>query len=393
MIFVGSHMGKSGNSSNLRNIISLGLLILVSLTVGTVLGEIALRMAANKIDFLAPQMDLDEIQGYKIAAGSAGHDEWGFRNPRVPKKADIVTIGDSQTYGDGANHKGSWPAILGRMTGKTVYNMSLGGYGPTQYSYLLQNYALQLNPEQVIIGFYCGNDFMNAFDMVYGYDYWKELRDSLFTVDSSLHDKAQEIIAANRPVQFAGLRGWLRSHSVLYRFLSIPIQTMRLGSKKGWQPDPRFTLLDDQENHMRTGFKPVFRHQQSDVNDKRIQEGARLSFILLDRMNRACRARGIKFSLVLIPTKERVFARFIEHNASLKNSSVIDQVIASDRILRERVMQYCQERGIPFADPLQAMVQAAGGEPIYHNDLNDHPSAVGYAMIAEAVNKELLKTP
>jgi lysophospholipase L1-like esterase len=376
-----------------RNFVLLGVLLVISLTAGTLLGEIILRLVADPVDFLAPRLELDDIQGYKIASGSAGHDAWGFRNPEVPQKADIVTIGDSQTYGDGANHENSWPAVLGHISGKTVYNLSLGGYGPTQYLNLLQQYALKLNPEQIIVGFYCGNDFINSYEMVYGYDYWKKERDPLFTPEASLHEKATEMIAANRHGHLGLLRDWLASHSMVYRFLSIPIQTMSQASKKKSTVDRRFTFVDDKPHNLHTGFKPLFRYQQSDLNDLRIQEGIRIAFKLLDQMNDTCKTRGIKFSLVLIPTKELVYARFIEHNKAVKNGDIIDEVIASDRILRQKVMDFCRDRGIPLADPLPRMEAAAGQEPIYHNDFNDHPSATGYALIAATVRKELLSPP
>ena len=44
--------------------------------------------------------------------------------------------------------------ILAKLSGESVYNMSLGGYGPIQYLYLLQNLAVKLRPKTVIVGFY-----------------------------------------------------------------------------------------------------------------------------------------------------------------------------------------------------------------------------------------------
>ena len=31
----------------------------------------------------------------------------------------------------------AWAKVLARLTGKNVYNLAMGGYGPNQYYYLL----------------------------------------------------------------------------------------------------------------------------------------------------------------------------------------------------------------------------------------------------------------
>src|SRR5688572_30586092 len=43
----------------------------------------------------------DERLGHRPNPDKPGHDRKGFRNPEVPAKADIIALGDSQTYGTG----------------------------------------------------------------------------------------------------------------------------------------------------------------------------------------------------------------------------------------------------------------------------------------------------
>ncbi len=52
--------------------------------------------------------------------------------------------------------------MLSRLTGKNVYNLALGGYGPNQYYYLLQTKAFGLKPATIIGGLYMGEDFDNG---------------------------------------------------------------------------------------------------------------------------------------------------------------------------------------------------------------------------------------
>ena len=60
----------------------------------------------------------------------------GFRNAAVPVAADIVTIGDSMTYGNNAVMEENWPAwMLAALQREDVkvYNMSTGGWAAVQY--------------------------------------------------------------------------------------------------------------------------------------------------------------------------------------------------------------------------------------------------------------------
>jgi len=68
------------------------------------------------------------------------HDSNGFRNDSVPKTADIVAIGDSQTYGNGVSPDEAWPRVLARLSFCRVYSMALGGYGPLQYEVLAERH-------------------------------------------------------------------------------------------------------------------------------------------------------------------------------------------------------------------------------------------------------------
>ncbi|MGH7900884.1 MAG: hypothetical protein ACRENZ_04030, partial [Thermodesulfobacteriota bacterium] len=105
------------------------IVILISLAVSLMTAEGISRIVFDPIDFLKPRRVPDEILTYRIEPGTGAHDRLGYRNKSVPDTAEIVAIGDSHTYGISARASESWPGALGRMTGKKVYNVSLGGYG------------------------------------------------------------------------------------------------------------------------------------------------------------------------------------------------------------------------------------------------------------------------
>lgn len=154
----------------------------------------------------------------RIEPNTGAHDLWGFRNKEVPQSADIVAIGDSHTYGISTKASYSWPSILQRLTGRTVYNLSLGGYGPVEYYFLLKTKALTLSPSLVVVGLYLGNDISNAYGSAYGNDYWKSLRRADFKPE-------QKIMRFKADIQTFTykLSQWLPGNSVLYRLISSSV--------------------------------------------------------------------------------------------------------------------------------------------------------------------------
>src|SRR5262249_40649062 len=123
-----------------------------SLLLSLMAAELMARAIFDPVDYLNPTLVGDDFLTYRIEGNTGGHDEWGFRNARRPEKADIVCVGDSMTYGIGARARESWPAVLAEIRGETVYNMSLGGYGPIQYFQLIRTLAVKLRPKTILVG-------------------------------------------------------------------------------------------------------------------------------------------------------------------------------------------------------------------------------------------------
>ena len=124
----------TSNPSKTKRAAFYGVMVLIIIA-SLLLSEIAARMILNPADYLTVEMVRDEVLG-AVPSPSArgGFDAWGFRNPNVPDAAEIVAIGNSLTYGNTATMINSWPYVLARLSGRTVYNMGLGGYGRTSTS-------------------------------------------------------------------------------------------------------------------------------------------------------------------------------------------------------------------------------------------------------------------
>lgn len=365
------------------------MLLVTSISISLVTGEFFLRIVLTPGDYLLASLVNDPILDHKLTPNSPGHDSWGYRNTSVPRHVDIVTIGDSQTYGVGAAASNSWPAKLNTLTDKNVYNLSLGGYGPPQYYYLLEKNALKLNPSLVLVGFYFGNDLHDAYTLVYTKDYWKNLRKPDFVV--------AEPIASRRSRPSRGrqilrpFRDWLSHHSVLYRLAITSFGNwLRVLEVNYLQwTDDNITMLENKEHNISTTFEPWIKLGALNVKDPKIQEGLRVTLELLYQMKRLCVKSGVDCAVVLIPTKESVFSRFIENKRGLKNSDIIDELLINERAVNKTIKEYLRKNEIGYIDVLPALKGAVERQTIYPQNEDGHPTKEGYQIIAEAVAEYL----
>lgn len=115
-------------------------LLIVSVTCGFLIAEAVARVfiepprghaIANKEQTQAQASLLKMISDpkllHRVAPNSPGHDVRGFRNAASPEAADVVAIGDSQTWGINVRQEETWPSVLKRVGKVSVYSMSLGG--------------------------------------------------------------------------------------------------------------------------------------------------------------------------------------------------------------------------------------------------------------------------
>ena len=350
------------------------------------------RLLLDPGDYLAPQLLPDEILKWRIEPHSAGHDAWGFRNRSVPDTADIVVVGDSQTYGINASAQNSWPMILGRLMNKNVYNMALGGFCPVQYYYLIITSAIQLNPSFVIVGFYFGNDLSGTYHMIHEYPYWNYLSktNQLKSEITSSYIQDRKLVEDKLPFHLK-LRKWLSQNSIIYRLFTYNLAEnfRHLETKYFHSADEAIVFLDDNENNIHTAFKPEIRYNAMNLEDVTIREGLEVSLELFAEMNAFCKENGIDFVVVLIPTKESVFSRYIEDKILLPHSDLLNQVMKNERKIKEIISDYFTSNYIRYIDVLQPLRNSIPAVKCYPSNWDGHPNKYGYEIIASTVKQYL----
>ena len=321
----------------------------------------------------------------------------------MPESADIVTLGDSQTYGESSPAKYSWPSILGSLTGKETYNMGVSGYGPAEYFYLFGNGALEFKPDIVVVGFYLGNDLADTYTAVYTVERWAHLRNpaSARSPEDGEETKAdgapeaEETPLEKKPFEYElkrrvyGAAGWFAENSVLYRIVTASYLGDRMREKMMLDRGEKITTLDAREYGIHTGFTPVRRLEALDLDRENIREGLALALGFFDNMNKLAEENGVRFLVVILPTKESVFGEFIEGNTALRYSGEIDRLLLNERQVSVEAESYFDEHGIPYLDLLGPLREAALREQIYPNNYSGHFNRNGNRVIAESISRRL----
>ncbi len=369
-------------------------LLTASVSASLVIAEFAARMVLNPADYLGVGMVNDDILGaVPEPSAKAGFDRWGFRNRRVPETADIVAVGDSHTFGNTATMEQSWPYVLERLTGRSVYNMGMGGYGPNQYFYLSETKALKLKPQILIWGLYMGDDFENAYSITYGLDHWAYLRHE--PVQHVNFDIWEKPLKPNWQKQ---VRIWLSRHSVIYQLVFHATLGGRLQGEAQIKnaatlyPNVATSLIVPDKNILEA-FRPKGMLSRLDQDSPAVREGMRITFVLLKQMDEICRQNHVQFLVVVIPIKETVFADYLEHSPTIPLSDIFDKLLPNDRLARERTFQFLKEANIRYVDVLPALRDAARQELYARTAADMHPSKNGYRVIAEAVSQACERLP
>ncbi len=274
--------------------------------------------------------------------GMGPNDILGFRNRSVPNVADIVTLGDSQTYGNNAILEHNWPSRLKAHishANPTIYNMSVGAWNGPQYLEMFPK-AMLFRPKVVIVAFYTGNDPLSAFVQVYGSDHFSDLR-----LDSSLETSD----APGKPK--AGDDMW-------------PVR-FRDGTSTVFTPSYRLVSNQRDDPTVKIGYE-ILKETARRIQDISVESGVPVIFCM-------------------IPTKELVYERRVR-SEGIPLSPTYDTLVKSERAYYiEFADSLSRVEGLAYVDVLTPMEKAAMNQMLYPSNGNGHPIGLGYDVIARAL--------
>ncbi len=357
-----------------------------------------------------PRTLVDEQVGHRGNPAYPGIDARGFRNVDAVERADIVALGDSQTYGSGVAPGEAWPAVLAERVGRPVYNMAFGGYGAVANRIHLDE-ALALKPDIVLFALYFGNDFFDDFQLARTRDDLARANppDRLAEVErreaaGPLRDEIVHLYRRGRKgSEKNAVVAWFTARSRVYGLIRNLVRAIegRGGSADtpallGREferaraalsgPASAFASAHD-DGAWRTILTAPYRFRVLDDGDPRIRAGIEAGKQAMADMAARVEAVGARFLVLLVPTKESVVHGRVGEPAA--HIGLVD-LAAKEAQLRAEIAGYLAARKIDHLD-LLPVLRAAPSQP-YFGDGDGHPNATGHDRIAGAVAETLGKS-
>jgi lysophospholipase L1-like esterase len=279
------------------------------------------------------------------------HDLLGFRNYEIPNVADVIILGDSQTYGNNAFLEFNWPSQLQRLLGNqvTIYSMATGGWGAVQYFDIFMK-SLFFRPQAVVVAFYSGNDPLESYMLAYDVEKWAQFK---VTEELDESDRAPAVTFPAPPEQ------------------SWPV-----------------TFSDG----IKTVFTPSLRLQSNDVDFAVVREG----WAIMEKAGQAISELAEKYDIALvytiIPTKELAYKRKIDAEG-ITPDPVYKRLVLTERANIERLGDsFSRLKNVTYIEMVTPLQQAAlRPVQIYQQNNNGHPIRSGYMVIAQAITPVLKK--
>jgi len=157
--------------------------------------------------------------------------------------------------------------------------------------------------------------------------------------------------------------------------------------------DPFTTAIIIEDQGIREAFRPLGLAESLNQSSAPIREGMRITFHLLEDMNKTCQKEGCRLLVVVIPTKETVFSDYIEQNPRLHLYEVLNRVIVNERLAKKALVEFLENAGISYVDTLPALKQSVDKQLYAQTTRDMHPGRNGYKVIGETVAQYLRQAP
>jgi hypothetical protein len=270
--------------------------------------------------------------------------------------------------------------------------------------------AIALRPRLIVFGLYFGNDLYDVFKLAAGRPELEalvrpSLRDSAAALETEapigsrvaylfeLGDTATHQTGGGWPI-----RRFLSRNSRLYALARAGVdaatgRSSRVPATLARDLDRALLGMTEEQKRFITVYRgaewttlltPEYRDLVLDDRDPRIRIGVEASKGLLVRTDSTVRANGIRFLVVLLPTKESVFAAKMEPG---DRSGSMERLVGNEERIHDELIDWFEANGIDWVDALPVLRSAP--EQPYFPDADGHPNELGHRLIADAVSRRI----
>lgn len=299
-------------------------------------------------------------------------DAKGFCNP--PEKAqrpsvDVVVLGDSFVACTGVQPVDTSASYLEELSRLTTYNMGVGGVGLYEYVELLRHYGLAFKPRVVIMNIYEGNDLRDAARYEKFLASGRDRRTSEGTLERALSKSyALSLIYASQEWLLRDQIKWLLDgdRDVNYRYIArsqgtvIPLN--------------------------------VTNQDRGEVRDaKRLMNGE-ISLDLwtppLTWLKELSASNGFIGIVSYTPSMHTAYAQ----TAVFEDETTAEAVRTMSQMQRDWLAKKTTELGLVFVDLTPAFQKAAAEGPLTHFPANVHLTPYGHRISAAAWTEVIAKS-
>jgi lysophospholipase L1-like esterase len=366
------------------------LLALCGILVGLLLAEIVVRIAAPQ-ELVVPWNDdingvaniLPNTRG-RIAMPGAfdttisvnsqrfrGRKE--FQSEPNPGVIRLVMLGDSFTFGWGANDEESYPAQLEQILGDSlgpgrveVINAGVPGIGTGEEAFYYEVWVKRFHPHVVVLG-------------VYSNDVDDDLARSPFSLDESgrvslrptqeVAPAARRLHTIRRAVYALPGVSWLFQHSQVVNLMRMMLWMGTKSSAEG-----------------ASTTRPI-PSQIEGVRERYHEKGLPLMMGEVVWLNERVQGSGAKLVVVFLPPRAAVYP---------SSELQADDMPWKSQAIAASLNEVCSEHGIAFADLTPQVREQAGRllQPLYYHvgQRDRHPNPEGYRVLANGVAGFLIRT-
>ena len=317
----------------------------------------------------------DRERGFRVRPGAADSNRFGFNDRDYPLQKEpgvyrILFAGDSFSWKGGLD--GNYTALLEKAFeehfGAHRVDVINAGYSMTatgEQLAMLRKYGLQYNPDRVVLGFFAGNDVLDASR------YRKRIvvGDTYFDIDAR-----EERIVLGRP--------WVGQS----RLVAFVKQRWRAHNAVQQVHGPRDTITFEPDVYL-----SIEQQRMQVFNTARIAKGDfaeaySVAFENLAAMQDLLAARGIAFDVALYPDEFQVNAALASNVFATCHLSTADYDLA---LVQKKVGEFLAGRGVPCVDLLEPFAREGRQRELYI-PRNTHWNDAGNVLAAQLLFDYLL---